>query len=133
MNGYLHHLSYITHYLLDQPQPIPTEVYLKKVECLREATSSDPSDLTPAMVKTKALDSELAEIGRQRFNFPWCTEYSPKQHHQGLYILIHRDPNDCRPHRLCTTLIFRIKANMHNNQLGRFAMRKAEYLEGLFQ
>ena len=75
---YLNQISTITRSLPDQDQPISLEKYIKEVRRLREATFSGPSYFNPAMVKSEALDPELAEICWQIFNFPWCTGYSPK-------------------------------------------------------
>ena len=83
------------------------------------------------MVKTESLDLELVEIGWRRFNLPWCTGYSTKHYQRGLGILIHKDPNNFRPHILHPILIFDIKSNMHNKHLGRTSMIKAENLDGI--
>ena len=90
-----------------------------------------PSDVTPSMFKTKVLDPELPEIGWRRFNFPWCTGYSPKCYRRGLDLLIHKYNNNFRPHRLRPILLFDIEANMHNKYLGRISMSQAEILDGI--
>ena len=77
------------------------------------------------MEKTDALDLELAEIVWQRFNLPWCMGYSLKCYQRGLDLLITKEPNDFRPHRLHTILLFDIETNMQNKHLERTTMRKA--------
>ena len=81
------------------------------------------------MVKTEALDPELSEIGWRRFNFPWCTGYSPKRYKKRIGLIIHKDPNDCGPHRLRLILMFDIESNMHNKAPGWYAINQEEYLE----
>ena len=76
------------------------------------------------MVKTEALDPELSEIGWRRFNFPWCTGYSPKRYKNGIYLIIHKDPNDCGPHRLHPILLFDVESNIHNKALGRYEINQ---------
>ena len=83
------------------------------------------------MFKTEVLDTELAEIVWQRFNFPWCTGYLPKRYRRGLNLLIHKYPNDCCPRRLRPILLFDIDENMHNKHLGRISMIQAETLDGI--
>ena len=83
------------------------------------------------MVKTEALELELSEIGRIMFNLPWCTGYSPKRYRNGLELLIYKDPNDLRPHRLRPILLFDKESNMHNKSLGWYAMKHTEELEGI--
>ena len=61
------------------------------------------------MVKTDAMESELAEIGWRRFNFPWFTGYSTKRYRKVLDLIIHKDPNDYQPHRLHPILLVDIK------------------------
>ena len=81
------------------------------------------------MVKTEALNPGIAGLGRRRFNFPWCTGYSPNIYRKGIYLLIHKDPNDFRPHRILPIILFDIEANTHNKSLGKYAMNHAEELE----
>ena len=81
MKRYLNDLAAITHLLSEPDQPIPMEEYLKYVKCLREATSSGLSYLTPDMVKAESLDSEISEIGWRIFNFTWCMGYYSKRYH----------------------------------------------------
>ena len=83
------------------------------------------------MIKTEALDPELAEIFCQRFNLPWCMGYFPKRYQRGLYLLIHKYPNDYRPHIIRPIILLEIETNMHNKHLGRTAMCKAKNLDGL--
>ena len=81
------------------------------------------------MVKTEVLDPELAKSGWHRFNFPWCTGYSPKRYQIGLDNIFHKDPNDCRLQRRWPILLFDIEANMHNKHLGRIAMSQSEIID----
>ena len=60
--GYLNHLAPITHSIPDHAKPVPIKEYLKYFKHLIQDTYSSPSDMNPAMVNTKALDPELAEI-----------------------------------------------------------------------
>ena len=60
---YFQEIAAITRSLPDKKQPIYLEEYTKEVGCIREGTSSGPSDATSSMVKTEVLDPELAEIG----------------------------------------------------------------------
>ena len=85
------------------------------------------------MVKTEYLEPEMVEIGSKLFNFPWWTGYSPKRHRRGFDLIIHKDPNYYRPHRLRPILMFIIMSNMNNTYIGRFSMEKSKYLEGLSQ
>ena len=80
------------------------------------------------MVKTEALDPELAEIVWRRFNFPCYIGYSPKRYRKRLDILIHEYPTDFRPHRLRPILLFDIETNIHNKSLVRYAVNRAEEL-----
>ena len=107
------------------------EYCTEEVRRLRESTSSGPSTSTPDIVKTKALYPEQKEIGWRGFNFLWCKGYSQKIYRRGLDLLIHKDPNDFIPHHLRPILLFDIKANLHNKNLGRTAIRKSEYLNSL--
>ena len=83
------------------------------------------------MAKTEVLDPEIAEIGRRRFNFPWCTGYKPNKYRNGIDLLIHKNPNDCQPHRLRHMLLFYTEQNIHNEYLGRYVMNQAKELEGI--
>ena len=78
--AYLHHIADITKKFPDCTILNNLEDYMKEVKGLRESTSTVPSVVTPAMVQTEALDTELAEIGWGRFISPWCTGYSPKRY-----------------------------------------------------
>ena len=71
-------------------------------------------DVTPVMIKTEVPDPELAEIGWQYFNLPWHTGYLTNTYIQGLDIVIHKEPDDFRLHRLRPILLFNIDANMYN-------------------
>ena len=128
---HLQELSALICSLPNQAQPTTLGEYTIEVSWLREGTSSGPSDVTPVMVKTEVLDSELAEIGWRRFNFPWCTRYLPKRYQRGLDLLINKDSNNYRPHRLWPILLLDIWANIHNKHLGRIARRQAETLESI--
>ena len=77
------------------------------------------------------MEPELRGVGWRRFNFPWFTGYSPKKYCRGFDFLIHKDPNDCRPHRLRPILIFDIEANLQNNNIGKLTIKTAEYLDAL--
>ena len=90
-----------------------------------------PSDVTPAMVKTEVLDTEPAKIVWHRFNFPWCTGYLPKRYRICPDLIIQKDPNNFRPHRMQPILLFNIEANMHNKHLKRTAMSQDEALDGI--
>ena len=81
------------------------------------------------MVNTEVLDPEPAEIGWRRFNLPWYTGYSPKRCRKGLYLIIHKDTNYFRPHRLRAILLFDLEANTHNKALGRYTISQSEELE----
>ena len=87
--------------------------------------------MTPTIVKTEVIEHELREIIWRRFNFPWCTGYSPKRYRRLIDHLIHKDPNYFRPHRLRSALIFIIEANVHNNNLVKLTMNTYEYLNAL--
>ena len=83
------------------------------------------------MVKTEVTDPKLRELGSPRFNFPWCTGYSLKSYCRRLDLLIHKDPNGFRPHRLRPILIFDIEANMHNKNIGKLTMKTSKYFKAL--
>lgn len=76
---YLSQLRAVDGHLPSPATPISFDEYTTEVNRLREGTSSGPSDVTPAMIKTELMDDELAEIGLHRFNFPWVTGYSNKR------------------------------------------------------
>ena len=107
-NNFLQELVSITGSLSEKYEPLSLEQYVAEVNRLRETTSSSPSDITPAMIKTDSLDPELAEIGWRRLNFPWFTVYSPKRYRKGLDLIIHKYPNDCRLRSLRPILLFDI-------------------------
>ena len=65
------------------------------------------------MVKAEVLYLELREIGWHKFNFPWCTGYSLNRYRRVLNLLIHKDPNYFRPHRITTILLLETKVNLH--------------------
>ena len=71
-NNFLQKLASITGNLLDKVKPISFEKYIIEVNRLQEKHSS-PSDVTPSMVKTKALNPEISEIRWRPFNLPWFT------------------------------------------------------------
>ncbi len=108
--------------------PYPLKDYITEVTRLRERTSSGPSDVTPAMIKSEVLDSDLAEINWRLSNFSWVTGTAPKRWLQGLDLLIHKSKNDDRTSKLRPILLFDIECNMHNKRLGRHAMKQAESL-----
>ena len=70
--NFLQKLASITGNLLDKVKPISFEKYIIEVNRLQEKHSS-PSDVTPSMVKTKALNPEISEIRWRPFNLPWFT------------------------------------------------------------
>ena len=80
------------------------------------------------MVKTKALDLKLTEILWRRFNFPWCSGYYSKRYLRSLDLLIHKEPNDFRTHRIHPILLFGINTNMQKNHLRILSMGKDEDL-----
>ena len=112
--------------LPDKYEPLSLHQYITEVNRLQKTTSSGPSGITPEMVKTQVLDPELAEIVWRRFNFPWCTGYSPKINRKGIDLLIHKYPNDCLPQGLHPILMFDIEAIIHNKPLVRYARNQAE-------
>ena len=59
IKSHLNHIFYITESLPYQSKTIPLEDYLKDVKLLRKPTSCVPSDATPTMVKTKALNLKI--------------------------------------------------------------------------
>jgi hypothetical protein len=61
--AYLKQLVSVSGYLPDKAEAIPFPEYIQEVKRLQEKTSSGPSDVTPAMIKTKALDPYLSEVG----------------------------------------------------------------------
>ena len=128
---FINYLKSVTRALPDPATPITLEDYITEVNCLIESKSSGPSIVTPAMVKTEALDQEPREISWRRFNFPWCTRYSPNRYQRGLDLLIHKDPEDFRPHRIRPIIMFYIEANLHNKHLGKLSMRRAEEIIAL--
>ena len=77
------------------------------------------------MVKTEVMDPEIREIGWCRFNFPCCTGYSNKKYYRGIDLLIHKYPNDFRPHCLRPILLFDIEAYIHNKHLGKLTIKTA--------
>eukprot|EP00957_Ditylum_brightwellii_P021422 1616084-Ditylum_brightwellii.AAC.1 len=103
----------------------------KEVGRLQERTSSGPSMVTPAMIKTEVNDPYIANINGKASNFIWCTGYSPKLYREGLNLLIHNRSNNNRVSKLRPILLFDIEANMHNKRLGRFAIERAEGLGGI--
>ena len=128
---FLKHLKLVAGYLLDPETPITIEDYIAEVNKLREYTSSGTSIITPAMVKTEALDQEFIDIVWRRFNSPWCIGYPPNRYRRGLYLLINRYPEDFQPHKLRPTILFNIDANLHNKQLVKLFTRRAEELRAL--
>ena len=80
----------ITGSLPDKAEPLSLDQYIIEVNRVLETTSSILSDITTEMLKTEAMGPELTEIGRRRFNFPWCTGYSPNIYRKGLDLLIHK-------------------------------------------
>ena len=60
---YLKQIQTILISLPSKATKISSSYYLEEVNRLMETTSSDPPDTTLAMVKTKATDPELCEIG----------------------------------------------------------------------
>ena len=128
---FINYLKSVTRALPDPATPITLEDYITEVNCLIESKSSGPSIVTPAMVKTEALDQEPREISWRRFNFPWCNRYSPNRYQRGLDLLIHKDPEDFCPNQLRPILLFDIEVNLNNKYLGKLSMIIAEKLGAL--
>jgi hypothetical protein len=110
----------------DQQELFPLELYLEDCRRLRERTSSGPSDVTPAMIKTAALDPTLCLVDYHLAYVPWKTGRPAPTWLHGLDLLIYKAAGDNRAEKLRPILLFDIEANMHNKRLGRVAMRKAE-------
>ena len=62
-NNSLQKLVSITGSLPNKPEPLSFDQYITEVYHLQETTSSGPSDITPSIVKTDAMEPELVEIG----------------------------------------------------------------------
>ena len=69
-NNFPQKLASITGSIHNKAEPISFGQYITEFNRLRETTPSGPSDITPAMVKTEALCTELSEIGLRMFTFP---------------------------------------------------------------
>ena len=78
----------------------------------------------------EVLNPELVEIGRQRFNFSWCTVCSQKRYRTVFDLLIHKDPNGCRPDILIPIIFFDIESNTNNQHIGRTPINQYEGLDG---
>ena len=78
------------------------------------------------MIKTEIMDPDLAEIVWSKFNFPWCTGYSPSSYRKLLDLMIHKDKNDFRPQHLYHILLFYIEPILHYKNLGIKYMQLAE-------
>ena len=113
---YLNNLSTITRSLLYKANIISMDKYAKEVKQLREATFLGPPVFSPAIIKKEIMQPELDMTGQKRFNFPWCTGYSPVRCHKGLYILIHKYPDNFHPNRLIHIFLFDIKSNSRNKK-----------------
>eukprot|EP00957_Ditylum_brightwellii_P197554 15050705-Ditylum_brightwellii.AAC.1 len=61
--AYLDQLVSIKGHLPDKAELIPFPDFQLEDKRLREKTSSGPSDVTPAMIKTEVEDDYLAQIG----------------------------------------------------------------------
>ena len=83
------------------------------------------------MVKIEALDLELVKIGWQRFNPRGVLNTTQNATKWGIDLIIHKYPNDWRPHKLRSIIFFDIKANMQNKHLGINATIQAKNLDGL--
>ena len=83
------------------------------------------------MVKALVLETELREIGWHRFNSLWFTGYPPKRCRRWIFLLIHKYPNDFRPHRLRPILLIDIESNIHNKHLKKLTIKTAEELNDL--
>ena len=105
--------------------PITKQEDTEEVNRLRESTSLGPSTTTPDMVKMEALDPEIREIERLRFNLPWCTMYLPERYLHVLDLLIKEYSEYHITHRLRPIPLFDIEANMHNKNLGRQSMKNS--------
>eukprot|EP00957_Ditylum_brightwellii_P038519 2911275-Ditylum_brightwellii.AAC.1 len=102
--AYLDQLWYVEGHAPEPATPILFPTYIGEVKRLRERTLSGPSNVIPAMVKTKAVDPYISMINWQASNFTLCMGVS----------------------KLRPILLFDIEANMHNKRLGREAMEMAE-------
>ena len=60
INNFFKNLVSITGSLPYKAEPLSLEKYITEFNCLQETTSSGPSDIPPAMVKTEGLDPEVA-------------------------------------------------------------------------
>ena len=78
------------------------------------------------MVKTEALNPEQRGIGSLLFRFPRCTRYPHREYYQALDLLINKDPDYYRQHRLSPILLFGIETKIINKNLGRHSMIKAK-------
>eukprot|EP00957_Ditylum_brightwellii_P007531 569619-Ditylum_brightwellii.AAC.1 len=59
--AYLDQLVSVNGILPEDASPIPFPMYIKEVNNLRKKTSSGPSHVTPAMIKTEALDPYISQ------------------------------------------------------------------------
>ena len=82
---------------------------------LREKTTSGPTAVTPAMVKTEALDDTLLLVDYQLANFSWILGEPAPTWLCGLDLLIYKTAGDFRAEKLRPILLFDIEANLHNN------------------
>ena len=83
------------------------------------------------MVKTELMDTELREIVWLEFNFLWCTGYYPYRYRKEPDLLIHKETNNFRPHRLRTIFLFYIEVNLHNKHMGKLTMKTKKKLHSL--
>eukprot|EP00957_Ditylum_brightwellii_P097932 7458650-Ditylum_brightwellii.AAC.1 len=91
---YLDQLRRVDNAIVSKAEPMTFDEYVGEVKRLQERTSSGPSMVTPAMIKTEILDPYLADINWRASNFTWCTGYSPKRYREGLDLLIYKRSND---------------------------------------
>eukprot|EP00957_Ditylum_brightwellii_P131230 10008906-Ditylum_brightwellii.AAC.1 len=109
IQAYLYQLQYIEGHVPEPAKPILFPTYIGEVKRLRERTLSGPSNVTPAMVKTKAVDPYISRINWHASNFTWCARVS----------------------KLRPILLFDMEANIHNKRSGREAVEKAEKSGGI--
>eukprot|EP00957_Ditylum_brightwellii_P064703 4910695-Ditylum_brightwellii.AAC.1 len=83
------------------------------------------------MIKAECQDPYIAKVNWQASNFPWCTGYAPRHHKQGIDLPFYKRSNGNRITTLRPILLFGIECNMHNKQLGREAMKRAEIMHGV--
>eukprot|EP00957_Ditylum_brightwellii_P177750 13539607-Ditylum_brightwellii.AAC.1 len=120
--AFLDKCKLVTGDIPSQAKPKSFLSFLKECQRLRERTSSGPSIVTPAMVKTEALDPVLGVSAWHASNFLWVTGYASKRMRSGLDLLILKKAFNPRASRIRPILPFDIESNTHNKSLGRYAI-----------